>query len=136
MDLEERLKAGEAIWRGWIRSTPEPLRKSQLNDLAGVFYMARSPRAIRKTFQEAGFDVQFVPPVQSRAQLLEEWRDRLSLTSSSGTKHLLKKGLLAGLRLLCAPPLPAFLDRALAGGISWLFEMRPFYFKAVYRGGP
>jgi len=133
-DLDRRLAAGERVWKSWVKSTPVSLRIDQINDLAGVLYVARSREEITRLFREARFDIEALPTVQGLSQHLESWREILLLPSSSSGKRLLKRTLRLGVDVLRALPMPKPIDRALGVSVAFLFEMRPYYFKAIYRG--
>lgn len=133
LELERRLEAGRWIWSRWIRTTPEPVRKNHLNDLAGVFYMARSPRRIVRIFEKAGFEMRRLPPPRLTEQM-ERLRGRLERSARWGRKPVLKKLFSAVALGFSRLPLPGFLDRALGSWSSWWFEMQPHCFRAVHRG--
>lgn len=132
--LEERLRVGAAIWKRWIRATPPAIRINHVNDLAGVFYVARSKRTIHRVFGEACFEVTSLPSVSGLSQQLGELRQRLAAAASSSAKRRLASSLLIGVRGLERLPLPGIVDEALGRLIAWLFEMRPHYFCAIYHG--
>lgn len=134
LDLEQRLAAGDRIWSRWVRATPDPIRKNHLNDLAGVFYMARSPHRIRRIFEGAGFEVRRVAPPHRMTDQMERLRGRLEGSARWTRRPALRRVLSRTAFLLSRLPIPDLLDRALGFGNVWWFEMRPHCFQAVYRG--
>ncbi len=134
LDFQSRLEAGQRIWKRWVHATPHAVRANHLNDLAGVFYVARSQRSIRRTFEEARFDVQVVTPATDFSRQLERWRRRLSLPSNAPGKRIVKEVLRTGVDLLRQVPIPRWVDRRMGLLTAFLFEMHPHYFKATYRG--
>ena len=59
-DIEKRIDVGIKIFRKWTRGYSSDVIRDRTNDLAGVFYMARSIRAVRRIFLEQGFEVEVV----------------------------------------------------------------------------
>lgn len=57
-DLENRIDVGVRLFRGWHWQLPDTLLRHRVNDLAGVFYMARSSKQIIKIFENEGFSMQ------------------------------------------------------------------------------
>ena len=60
-DLERRIDVGLRLFRGWHGQLTDKLARYRANDLAGVFYMARSPGRIMNIFRGKGFRIQKVP---------------------------------------------------------------------------
>lgn len=56
-DLEKRIDAGIKLYRGYHLQLGDTLVRHRVNDMAGVFYMARSPVQIIKIFQHEGFSI-------------------------------------------------------------------------------
>jgi 2-polyprenyl-3-methyl-5-hydroxy-6-metoxy-1,4-benzoquinol methylase len=60
-DIEKRIDAGIWLFRKWTRTYVPEVVRDGTNDLAGVFYMARSARNIRRMFTDRGFKVEVIP---------------------------------------------------------------------------
>jgi len=60
-DLEKRIDIGTRLYRGYHWQFADSLKRHRINDLAGVFYMARSPLQIIKMFQREGFVIRKIP---------------------------------------------------------------------------
>jgi 2-polyprenyl-3-methyl-5-hydroxy-6-metoxy-1,4-benzoquinol methylase len=60
-DIEKRIDAGIKLFRKWTRKYPPEVVRDGTNDLAGVFYMARTKSEIRKMFSRQSFDVRVIP---------------------------------------------------------------------------
>ena len=60
-DIEKRIDVGIKLFRKWTSDYSADVVRDRTNDLAGVFYMARSSRTVRKIFLEQGFKVGAVP---------------------------------------------------------------------------
>jgi hypothetical protein len=60
-DIEKRIDVGIKVFRKWTKGFSPDVVRDRTNDLAGVFYMARSSRAVRDIFRDQGFEVDVVP---------------------------------------------------------------------------
>lgn len=60
-DLEKRIDVGVKLFRGWHWQLTDDLIRHRVNDLTGVFYMARSSGQIMRIFQRGGFSIRKIP---------------------------------------------------------------------------
>ena len=137
-DIEKRIDAGIRLFRGWTRKFPPEVIRDRTNDLAGVFYMARSARKIKKIFEDQGFKVETVPNntyLDYYPSLGTKLQDMIKNTRSGRIKKAVFVVMLMKLRffsILAARC--AMLNRGLGHLFTVLFFMPPHKLKMVALG--
>lgn len=126
-DLERRIDVGLKLFRGWHGQLTDTLARHRANDLAGVFYMARSPRRIMNIFREKGFRIQKVPG-RRFSDVYPRLREHHSRMLEVDQHKILRKarrstamGLLEAFRFLSVHF--SFLDRPLGRMYAFFFLM-------------
>ena len=126
-ELERRIDVGLKLFRGWHWHLTDKLTRYRVNDLAGVFYMARSPRRIMDAFREKGFQIR---KVQARrfSELYPRLREHHCRMLAVERNKILRKArrrvalsLIETLRFLSVHF--AFLERPIGGMYAFFFLM-------------
>jgi len=133
-DIEKRIDVGIRLFRKWTSGYPSDVVRDRTNDLAGVFYMARSIRTVRRIFTEQGFEVEVVRNetfTEHYASLAEKLK-RKERGASTHIKRVIFRtmfGQATFCSFLCARL--QILDRFCGILFTLLFTMAPHRFKVV-----
>ena len=101
-DLEKRIDVGIKLFRKWAMGTPSAVIRQKVNDYAGVYYMVRSTKYIKKAFEERQFIIDELPkkPFSTYIPYIEDkLRNKALKTRGDMVKTIMVRTLFYPLRI-------------------------------------